>query len=85
MATYIKKSTLEFSDLWSYFGMQKDNGGRWEPSESTPEWVSEYLRNYRTPSRAWPNSYAKAMLSQKFAKHLCEKQPDLAIKIGVAE
>lgn len=85
MATYIKKSTLSFPDLWKHFGMSKDNGGRWETTANTPEWAIEYLAGYRTPSRAWPNSYATAMLSQKFAKLVVENDPKLAVLVGVAE
>lgn len=83
--TYIKKSTVEFKSLWEEFGMSKDNGGRWYTTESTPEWVAEYLSDYRTPSRAWPHSYSKAMLSQKFAKLAVEKDPKLALKLKIAE
>ncbi len=85
MATYIKQSKLEWSDLWTYFGMSKDNGGRWFPTDETPDYVHEFLEDYRTPSRHWPYSYAKAMLTQKFAKLVIEKDPELAIKLGVAE
>jgi hypothetical protein len=84
VATYIKKSTIEFPALWVEFGMEKDNGGRWNVGSDTQEWVKEYLSQYRTPSRAWPHSYSKAMLSQKFAKLLCEKDEALAVKMGVA-
>lgn len=84
MATYIKKSTLTFPDLWESFGMSKDKGGRWETTSKTPQWVVEYLAKYRAPSRAFPNSYASAMLSQKFAKSLTENDPDLAVTLGVA-
>jgi hypothetical protein len=83
--TYIKKSTLEFSSLWTHFGMSKDNGGRWYPSDETPEWVQEYLEDVRSPSRAWPLSYAKAMLTQKFAKLVVEKDQELAVELGIAE
>ena len=85
MATYIKKATLSFPDLWNHFEMKKDKGDRWEASSETPEYVKEYLSNYRTPSRAWPLSHAKAMLSQKFAKLVVENDPELAVKLGVAE
>jgi len=85
MATYIKSSTLSWPDLWNHFGMSKDNGGRWETTESTPSYVNEFLSEIRAPSRAWPNTYASAMLRQKFAKTVCEQDPDLAIKLGIGE
>ena len=84
LATYIKKSTISFSDLWTSFSMSKDKGGRWDATSNTPEWVKKYLTFYRAPSRAWPESHSKAMLSQKFAKALCENDPALAVKLGVA-
>lgn len=85
MATYIKKATLDFPDLWKHFGMTKDNGGRFFPTENTQDYVQEYLSDKRTPSRSWPLSYAKSMLTQKFAKLVVEKEPELAIKLKIAE
>lgn len=82
---YIKKSNLSFPDLWNYFGMTKDKGDRWYPTGDTPEYVCDYLENYRTPSRAWPHSYAVAMLTQKFAKLVVINDPNLAIKLKIAE
>ena len=84
-AQYIKKSKLDWSNIWNDLGMQKDNGGRWYPGEDTPKWIKEYLDDYRVPSRAHPYSYAKALLTCKFAKLLAEKDPALAIECGVAE
>lgn len=82
---YVKKSTLNWPDIWNYLGMSRDNGGRWQPTNSTPEIVSDYLKYFRFPSRAYPNSYATALLTQKFARYLTEKMPDMAVKIGIAE
>ena len=86
MATeYIKKSTLSWPDLWRALGMVKDSASRWTSSPGTPDYVREYIKGYRTPSRAHPNSYATALMSQKFAKHLTEKDPVLAVTLGVAQ
>ncbi len=85
MATYKKSTTLSWPDLWNRFGMSKDKGGRWYPGESTQEYVREFLDGIRTPSRSWPNSYASAMLRQKFAKLVVEHEPVLAIELGIAE
>ena len=74
---------LSWPHLWDYLGMQKDNGGRWYPSTRTPDWVREYLDNYRSPSRTWPNSYASALLTVKFAKLLAEKDTELAKRVGL--
>jgi len=84
MATYIKKATLEFPNLWADFGMSKDNGDRWYPSQDTQKYVVEFLEGHRAPSRRWPNSYATAMLTQKFAKLVVEHEPELAVKLGLA-
>lgn len=84
MATYIKKSKLAFPQLYQDIGMIKDKAGRWYPSENTPECVNEYLNYIRSPSRALPNSYATALLTQKFAKYLTEHAPELAIKLRIA-
>lgn len=82
-ATYIKGSTLAWPHVWGALGMKKDNGGRFLPSDSTPEWIREYVRQFRSPSRHWPHSYAKPLLTQKFAKLLCEEDPAMAIRLGV--
>lgn len=85
MATYIKGTTLDWSDLWNHLGLSKDKGGRWYAGSDSPEWIQEYCSQYRTPSRAFPFSHAKPLLTQKFAKLLTEKDPELAIKLQVAE
>lgn len=85
-AIYIKKATLEWPDIWGELSFKKDNGGRWYASDDTPESVREYVEgNFRSPSRAWPYSYAKPLLTQKFAKFLTENEPTIAIKCGVAK
>ena len=83
-ATYIKGSTLEWKNIWADLGMERDNGGRWTTGENSPDFLKEYCAQFRTPSRAWPQSHAKPLLTQKFAKLLCEKDPSLAIALGVA-
>jgi len=73
---------LDWEDLWTHLGMNRDNGGRWYPGNDTPESVKEYLTGYRSPSRAWPNSYATPLLTKKFCKYLAEKEPQLFAKIA---
>ena len=58
---------------------REDNARRWFPA---PE-VAEYFRTIRTPSRAWPWSYAKAAQTQKFARWLREHKPELADQLGL--
>ena len=84
MTTYIKDSKLDWPDIWGELGMTKDNGGRWYPGDDTPTVVTDYLKGYRSPSRAYPYSYATPLLTKKFAKYLTENEPELAIKLGVA-
>lgn len=83
-AQYIKGATLDWSDVWGDLGLSRDNGGRWYAGNSCPDYVIEYCAQFLTPSRAWPPSRAKPLLTQKFAKLLCEKDPELAIKLKIA-
>lgn len=81
---YIKGAVLNWPNLWEDLGLEKDKGGRWWAGYAALDFVREYCKGFRTPSRAWPYSHAKPLLTQKFAKHLVEKDPTLAIKLGVA-
>jgi hypothetical protein len=56
---------------------KQDGAGRWTPSAE----VAEYFRNIRTPSRAWPNSMAKAAQTAKFANWLATNRPEIAAKL----
>jgi hypothetical protein len=77
------KDKLDWPDLWQELGMEKDSGWRWYPGDDTPTFVVEYLSGYRSPSRAHPFSYARALLTRKFAKHLIEIDKELAAKVGL--
>jgi hypothetical protein len=55
-----------------------DGANRWYPCDE----VAEYFSNIRSPSRAWPHSYAKAAQTQKFAKWLSENKPEIAAKFA---
>ena len=83
-AVYIKGATLQWADLWDSLGLSRDKGGRWYAGDKSPKWVQEYCSQYRTPSRAFPHSHAKALLTQKFAKLLCEKDAELAVALKIA-
>jgi hypothetical protein len=66
---------------WRYLkrlGLYQDSASRYNYSSDTPIWIQEYLSNYRSPSRAYPNSYAKALMTKKFVKLFREKDPLLA-------
>ena len=67
---------LTWSDL-KQIGTQ-DNGNRWYP---VPEF-KEYFEGYRSPSRAFPYSYAKAAMTKKFAKWCEANRPGFAQIIG---
>lgn len=84
-AQHKKSMRLVWPNLWEDLNMAKDGGGRWDVTESTPEKIRGYLRGYRAPSRAFPNSRASAALTIKFSKWLSDELPELAIKCGVAE
>ena len=57
-----------------------DNGNRWYPIAE----ISAYFDHIRAPSRAWPNSYAKAAMTAKFAAWLLATRPELAAKLGLS-
>lgn len=51
-----------------------DNAGRWYPRED----IAEYFAGIRSPSRAWPYSYARAAMTRKFATWLAANKPEIA-------
>ena len=58
-----------------------DKFGRWYPNPD----IAEYFASLRAPSRAWPNSYARAAQTKKFASWLLANRPDIAARLGVTE
>lgn len=56
---------------------KQDRAGRWTPSAE----VAEYFAHIRTPSRAWPNSMAKAAQTAKFLNWLTTNRPEIAAKL----
>lgn len=77
----MEKLTLTWADLFTM--MTRDNGGRWYVSEGTP--AADYItaNGYRRPSRAWPHSHSKPLLTRKFAKWLLANHPELAAERGL--
>lgn len=73
MSTTQKAQRLTWSDLYKHG--RTDSGNRYYPSHAA---LIEYVEQggYRSPSRAWPWSYAKALLTQKAANWLAENHPD---------
>lgn len=76
-----QKTNLEWADLFSM--MSKDSGGRWYAQEGTP--AAQYINEngYRSPSRAWPHSHSKPLLTKKFAKWLIVNHPETAKKYNL--
>jgi len=70
--------TLTWQDL-RQLG-KTDNARRWYPADG----VAEYFRSIRSPSRAWPSSYAKAAQTKKFAIWLADTRPEIAQQMGVS-
>ena len=59
---------------------KSDSANRWYPDAD----VAEYFSRIRSPSRAWPHSYAKAAQTKKFAAWLIENRPEIAARLGLA-
>lgn len=64
----MEKEKFEWSDLKSLG--KSDNANRWYPTDQI---AKEYCNHYRSPSRKWPFSYAKACLTKKFHKYYKSK------------
>ena len=56
-----------------------DNAGRWYPCED----IVEYFATIRSPSRAWPHSYARAAQTAKFARWLIVNRPTIAERLNI--
>lgn len=56
-----------------------DKGNRWHPIPA----IAPYFDSIRAPSRAWPNSYAKAAQTLRFAKWLKINHPAIAQNAGL--
>ena len=73
--------TLTWTELFEL--MDRDNGGRWTAKTGTP--AEQYIddNGYRTPSRAWPHSHSKPLLTRKFAKWMLGNYPRDAKDLGL--
>lgn len=78
MSTALNK--LEWPDLWQKDICTKDSGGRWYAKHLV---AVEYCSGYRSPSRVWPQSHAKPLLTRKFAKWCAENHPNVAKEWGI--
>lgn len=78
------KQKLDWPDLWQKGIAEKDNGGRWYAIHpAAKQYIDE--NGYRNPSRAWPYSHAKPLLTQKFARWLRKNYPEAADKWGLSQ
>lgn len=74
------KNTLEWRDLFKI--MDRDKAGRWySDNDAADEYID--LHNYRWPSRKWPYSHARALMTKKYAKWLVENHPSEALALGL--
>jgi hypothetical protein len=73
------KKQLDWQDIRKIG--QSDKASRWYPA---PE-IAEYFGHIRSPSRAWPWSYAKAAQTLKFARWLRESRPEIAERVGLID
>jgi len=73
------KKSLTWNDIYKLG--KTDNANRWFPHSD----YASYFANIRTPSRSWPHSYARAALTNKFARWLINNHPAQAAKLGLIE
>ena len=69
--------TLTWSDLRALG--RTDNANRWYPNGD----IVDYFLSIRSPSRAYPHSYARAAQTKRFAVWLIEHRPDIAASLGL--
>lgn len=60
-----------------------DKGNRWFPRHEYWKDLEGYLWAYRSPSRNWPWSYAKALMTYKAAEWILENRPGIAKMLGL--
>lgn len=53
-----------------------DSAGRWYPNAD----IATYFSSIRSPSRAYPHSYARAAMTKKFKTWLTINRPELTGK-----
>ena len=77
------KKNLTWQDLFTT--MRRDRGGRWYAAEGSA--AAEYIADngYRMPSRAWPHSHSRPLLTAKFARWLVANHPAEAKAYGLAD
>ena len=69
--------TLNWADLRALG--KTDSAQRWTPR---PE-IKDYFDTIRSPSRAYPHSYARAAMTKKFSRWLTDHHPELASQVGL--
>jgi hypothetical protein len=79
-ATVEVKTTLTWKDLRNLGKF--DGANRFDATHPA---AIEYINmgGYRTPSRAWPHSHSKPLMTAKFAKWLKANHADVARQLGL--
>jgi len=76
----VSETKANTSDLLTWAHLKRlgrsDNGNRWYPDARAPAWVHAYLKRFRPPSRQFPWSLARALLTRKFLDHARTVDPD---------
>ena len=75
----MKMQTLNWESI-RFFG-ETDSAGRWYPDSD----IAEYFSTIRSPSRAWPHSYARAAQTSTCARWLAENRPEQAARFGIGK
>ena len=78
VSTVAPRAHLDWSDLRALG--RSDNGKRWHTSVES---IKSYFEGYRSPSRAWPHSYAKAAQTVKFARWVRANDAALADRLNL--
>lgn len=78
-----EKLALTPQDLREADAIRFDSAGRAYPNPCKPYWRYIYSNGYRPPSRAYPYSYMKPLMTKKFAKWLMENHRDEAAARGL--
>lgn len=76
LSGWTEKKHLEWGDLKA---LRQHSAKHWTPRLD----VAAYFNGYRAPSNAWPNSYANAARTMKFAAWLRDNTPGIARQVGL--
>lgn len=72
--------TLDWKEL-RIIGITDKQGRYYPKNEVAVAYIEQ--NGYRSPSRSWPLSYAKPLMTKKFAKWALENHKEFANKLGI--